>query len=355
MLDFMQIVMAASDAADKFVDGATTSGDFAKAGPATTGETYTTFFIFIGICALVLVILHIFIAVWLFKDAKAKGKQAGGWAFMGAIPLLGLVVLFIYALSGSGGGASGTCPVHGHPFVSDSNKCHVCMLEEQKVTLTASQTYQGGASMDVGMGAQGDIGGPPPTDVPGMPEQPQPGGAAAGGTMLASAQPDVAGEADGSGDEKSTAVSELPPRSYVQLLQVNGQRRGQSFMLQLEDAFGKPVKNIIGRSAKCDLSIPEDDDISNRHCSMGAEEDGSYYIKDLDSTNGTFIQRGGQRVAVHKAAAFDIQDGDVMEIGKLLYRIIITKTLPPEEKAYVTPGDLKSPSPPPATEDDEQS
>ena len=45
---------------------------------------------------------------------------------------------------------------------------------------------------------------------------------------------------------------------------------------------------VIGKDASCSFAIKDDTYISRKHCRIVKREDG-YYIKDLDSTNGTFI------------------------------------------------------------------
>ena len=48
------------------------------------------------------------------------------------------------------------------------------------------------------------------------------------------------------------------------------------------------VQYIIGRSRNCDLSL-EDDQVSGKHCSIKLSPRGKTIIKDLGSTNGTYV------------------------------------------------------------------
>ncbi len=72
-----------------------------------------------------------------------------------------------------------------------------------------------------------------------------------------------------------------------------------------------PKKFLIGRDEDCDISLPLDSLVSRRHAMIEFSQ-GEYVIKDLDSTNGTFINnrplaKGEKRI---------IQCGDSILIGK---------------------------------------
>ena len=71
-------------------------------------------------------------------------------------------------------------------------------------------------------------------------------------------------------------------------------------------AAGRPV--VIGRHSTCDFSI-RSDDISRRHAEVGFE-DGHYTVRDLDSTNGTFLN--GTRI---DTAPTPLSAGDRVELG----------------------------------------
>jgi len=88
---------------------------------------------------------------------------------------------------------------------------------------------------------------------------------------------------------------------------------------------------IIGRFSSCHLSI-EDTELSRQHCQVECE-DGSYYVRDLHSQNGT--QVNGQPISRHR-----LSPGDVIAIGNA--RIAF------EDPAgtYRAPSD--TPTPPPS-------
>ena len=83
--------------------------------------------------------------------------------------------------------------------------------------------------------------------------------------------------------------------------------------LVVADAGGKrtvPLKDSItvGRAATCDLVV-SDTYVSNVHARIFAK-DGAYWLEDLGSTNGTYMNRA--KVAVPTA----IGPGDEIRIGK---------------------------------------
>lgn len=69
----------------------------------------------------------------------------------------------------------------------------------------------------------------------------------------------------------------------------------------------------VGRSASiCDLAI-EDDSVSKRHCEF-LYQSGTYYVRDLDSSNGTYLN--DERIDEAK-----IKSGDRIKIGRSTYRV----------------------------------
>jgi two-component system, cell cycle response regulator len=66
---------------------------------------------------------------------------------------------------------------------------------------------------------------------------------------------------------------------------------------------------VIGRGGECDLSL-QDDGLSRRHAKIVQYANGAVMVKDLDSTNGTFVN--GRPV---KTTA--LEDGDRIQLGSL--------------------------------------
>jgi len=85
----------------------------------------------------------------------------------------------------------------------------------------------------------------------------------------------------------------------TKLLVVSGPLQGREFVVN-RDTF------TVGSGSHNDLTI-EDSTVSKRHCEIVVEQSG-YLIRDLDSTNGTFVQ--GVRVSsAHLAPGSEIQLG----------------------------------------------
>ena len=96
-------------------------------------------------------------------------------------------------------------------------------------------------------------------------------------------------------------------------IQSGGGRAGDSFPLELE-------RTTIGRSPESDVFL-DDVTVSRRHAIV-VETDEGYYIDDLDSRNGTFVNR--MRIESHWIA-----DGDEIQVGR--YKLIFRE--PPVEDA----------------------
>ena len=80
----------------------------------------------------------------------------------------------------------------------------------------------------------------------------------------------------------------------------NGPQKGRDFRLE-------PGKNPVGTDANCTVVI-SDPYASGQHCVVRFEE-GEYVLVDLDSTNGTYVNR--ERVVKHH-----LVDNDTIRIGR---------------------------------------
>lgn len=98
--------------------------------------------------------------------------------------------------------------------------------------------------------------------------------------------------------EWSTTSKKLP--SYrIELELIDGEKPTQSFSFQ-------KMQISIGRSG-CDISLP-DVDLSRKHCVIEVLSRSSIFLKDMNSTNGTFLN--GERVNVSR-----LQAGDLIGLG----------------------------------------
>lgn len=93
-----------------------------------------------------------------------------------------------------------------------------------------------------------------------------------------------------------------------------------------EEFIRTPVK--IGRSSSNDLILPsEDTRASSRHAEL-SYDGASFILKDLNSTNGTFIND-------HKISTAVVKHGDIIQFGmggpKLLFETVAVETAPKPE------------------------
>lgn len=77
--------------------------------------------------------------------------------------------------------------------------------------------------------------------------------------------------------------------------------------------FAIKIVSVIGRSSECDISLAASH-LSRRHAKMFVK-DGQLYIKDLDSSNGTFLN--GKRIAEAK-----VKRGDELRFDALCFGVI---------------------------------
>lgn len=73
---------------------------------------------------------------------------------------------------------------------------------------------------------------------------------------------------------------------------------------------------VIGTAEGCDVRITDDPYVSNRHARAGQNADGTAWIEDLGSMNGTWVRRGGQLFRVRMS--MELRPGDVVKVGRTL-------------------------------------
>jgi two-component system cell cycle response regulator len=94
------------------------------------------------------------------------------------------------------------------------------------------------------------------------------------------------------------------------LVIVLGKPLGKRFILG-----SKPQS--IGRGPECEIPIL-DGSLSRKHAQILIGREGRYYVRDLNSTNGTFLN--DQKLAPGKASA--LKDGDFIKSGNIVFKYI---------------------------------
>ena len=87
------------------------------------------------------------------------------------------------------------------------------------------------------------------------------------------------------------------------------------FGFKIHESYGISDMNIIGRSRKCEVFIP-DPLLSKNHARIFKHE-GNYYVQDLSSTNGTFIN--GKKLG---KKAVRIKDSDKITFGTICFLLV---------------------------------
>lgn len=93
--------------------------------------------------------------------------------------------------------------------------------------------------------------------------------------------------------------------SYITLTDMNVP--SISFRVSISDSV------TIGRMGECGIVIDYDKSVSSRHCQI-AVQNGRFYITDLNSSNGTFID--GKKVQ----SKVEVVSGNLLKIGRLTFR-----------------------------------
>jgi len=103
--------------------------------------------------------------------------------------------------------------------------------------------------------------------------------------------------------EAAEALQEAGVQGPALVVRSGGGRAGEVFRPQGE-------RTTVGRSPDCGIFL-DDVTVSRRHAELVAR-DGDYFIEDLGSLNGTYVNR--RRIESAK-----LEDGDELQIGK--YRL----------------------------------
>ena len=95
----------------------------------------------------------------------------------------------------------------------------------------------------------------------------------------------------------------------------------------------------VGRADDCDLSVM-DGSLSRQHASVSRGKDGRYGVKDLGSTNGSFVN--DQKVMGSVA----LNNGDHLRFGAVRFKFLLMEEAAPSPEEQATRVDLSAPVPP---------
>jgi FHA domain-containing protein/zinc ribbon protein len=104
-------------------------------------------------------------------------------------------------------------------------------------------------------------------------------------------------------DELMESIGELQVSGPALVVRSGGGRTGETFAPEGD-------RSTIGRSPDCGVFL-DDVTVSRRHAAL-VQRDGRWYIEDLGSLNGTFVNR-------RRVESAPLEDGDEIQIGK--YRL----------------------------------
>lgn len=80
---------------------------------------------------------------------------------------------------------------------------------------------------------------------------------------------------------------------------------------------------LVGRSGACDLLLASGR-VSSRHAEIQRDESGGLRLRDLGSTNGTFVN--GTRVEAEEGVA--VREGDIVHFADEQFRLVVARTEP---------------------------
>jgi FHA domain/zinc-ribbon domain len=104
-------------------------------------------------------------------------------------------------------------------------------------------------------------------------------------------------------DDAAEVLEDLGVKGPALVVRSGGGRAGETFHPEGE-------RTTIGRSPDCEIFL-DDVTVSRKHAVL-TRRDSGFFIEDLGSLNGTFLNR-------HRIESAELSDGDELQIGK--YRL----------------------------------
>ncbi|MCL1922887.1 MAG: FHA domain-containing protein [Propionibacteriaceae bacterium] len=120
--------------------------------------------------------------------------------------------------------------------------------------------------------------------------------------------------------QRKTSEVDLPPQPDMRKASKRGKR--EPWILAIDSGIhaGDRLQLVpevrIGRSDGCELVL-DDDYVSSTHAVLSHREEGGWFLKDLGSTNGTFVN--AERISHARAVGIK----DVIRIGEIQMRLEI--------------------------------
>jgi hypothetical protein len=106
------------------------------------------------------------------------------------------------------------------------------------------------------------------------------------------------------GPRKTVLISDQKRSPVVGwLVAMSGEQKGQDF--RVHDG-----QNILGSAPESDIHLT-DATVSGKHASL-RHKDNKFYLVDLDSSNGTFLNNGSESIARE-----ELHDNDTIRVGEL--------------------------------------
>lgn len=87
---------------------------------------------------------------------------------------------------------------------------------------------------------------------------------------------------------------------------MSGSQKGQDFRI-------RDGQNILGSAADADVQL-NDPTVSGKHASLRYKE-GKFYLVDLDSSNGTYLNDGAPPIARE-----ELKDNDKIRVGEMVLK-----------------------------------
>jgi two-component system cell cycle response regulator len=130
-------------------------------------------------------------------------------------------------------------------------------------------------------------------------------------------------------ERTAVTVIEKPPDRPANLqaclVLIHGGELGKRFTLEppvgLTVAGTTPVRAIsVGRSSACEIQLDEDS-LSRKHASFLVHLDGRVFVRDNESTNGTYVNdqitKGDQ----------ELRDGDRIKVGRTIFKYLTSENI----------------------------